>query len=615
MLEQNQPVREGESQLAKNDPPLPSPDFIKIEKSLAEIGFFSPSAKRIRNVKEKIVPAKATINGKKVPVLVHIFPSAKYGLPTTADQDKYFAFQKIVIDIKQQDGQVKMPVAFDSAELLGILGKCKDSGKNYDDVDEWLDRMQYTGISHLFLIGKGWVKERDPNKTQNKIFDRSISAGALLDDGTTTDKHLVWLSEWQLKNILDNHLLPIEFETYKKLKRPIAKALVPLLQIWLYASREDGTFEILYKNFCQILCIEQYKHYSDIVRKLSPALNELKTYSYISDWKIEEAAEGSYKLILWHGDKFKEDQEKRLAQKQKKEKPKLKAGESDQPAATDEPTTEIEAILSEMAKREIDESRARKFLLSATPERRATIRRQLEYLDFQTSHKTKSDIPNKGGYYFQCLKNDISVPESFEDSNQHTDRLAKEKLQKLAEEQRAALMQAAYEKQYEQAKEMLSQMPEEQKSMLKEQATKSLKDRFKSSWANLKPETKESAVKKEMLAILCYRIPLEVSNGMMSYTGQAAEQGTGERPEAPIRSDQLVTSPAQVLEDAIKPATEGQALEQDPQAQTPAPTLTSSLATDPDSRDQAMTDHTAASLTKTEPTSTIDPNLINFTNP
>ena len=49
-----------------------------------------------------------------------------------------------------------------------------------------------------------------------------------MPDGTIADANYVWLSEWQLENINQNFLLPIDLFTYRQLKNHIAKALVPL---------------------------------------------------------------------------------------------------------------------------------------------------------------------------------------------------------------------------------------------------------------------------------------------------------------------------------------------------------------------------------------------------
>ena len=115
---------------------LCSQDFIYIEKNLAALGFFTPSSKRIRGSKKKTILFSKEINGKRVEVRAHILPSAEFGLPVTADQDKYLALMKIISDSRKQLAEVKNPVGFTSAELLRILGLRVKAGKNYEEVQE-----------------------------------------------------------------------------------------------------------------------------------------------------------------------------------------------------------------------------------------------------------------------------------------------------------------------------------------------------------------------------------------------------------------------------------------------------------------------------------------------
>src|SRR5215472_10736370 len=78
------------------DPAIRSADFIKIEKNLASLGFFTPSSKRIKGARKKTITFTKVIDGKRVEARANILPSAEYGLPITADQDKYLALQKII---------------------------------------------------------------------------------------------------------------------------------------------------------------------------------------------------------------------------------------------------------------------------------------------------------------------------------------------------------------------------------------------------------------------------------------------------------------------------------------------------------------------------------------
>jgi hypothetical protein len=109
--------------------------------------------------------------------------------------------------------------------------------------------MTLTGICSegiVYFAGrKVWVSDTF------HVFDRFVSVGNPLPDGSLADKHYVWLSDWQLENINNNHLLPFDFEAYKQLRNHIAKILVPLLQMWLFASRESGCFEKRYGDLCQ----------------------------------------------------------------------------------------------------------------------------------------------------------------------------------------------------------------------------------------------------------------------------------------------------------------------------------------------------------------------------
>ena len=294
---------------------ISSQDFIAVEKNLASLGFFTPSSKKLPVAKKKTITFTKMIEGKKVEVRAVILPSAEYGLPTTADQDKYFALQKILTDLRQRGLEICNPFGFSSAELLRLLGKRITTGKNYDDIAEWLQRMTLTGIRSE---GTVYFAGRKVYATDTfHVIDRAVYFGSELPDGTIADRNYVWFSEWQLENIKHNHILPIDFDAYKQLKNHIAKALVPLLQIWLYATREDGSFEKRYEELCQVLNIHLYQQISRIKEQLAPSLDELKEHGYIAEWKIEKTSDKkAYKIIFAHGEKFHRDRRKRLGYKE-----------------------------------------------------------------------------------------------------------------------------------------------------------------------------------------------------------------------------------------------------------------------------------------------------------
>ena len=143
--------------------------------------------------------------------------------------------------------------------MLTVLG-IKDAGNNYQDIHDWLQRMTLTGISSKGVVylakRKAWASDTF------HVFDRVVALGMQMPDGTVADRNYVWLSDWQLENINGNYLLPVDFDAYRKLRNHIAKVLVPLLQLWLYASRAEGRFEKKYGDLCEILNITCHKHTS-----------------------------------------------------------------------------------------------------------------------------------------------------------------------------------------------------------------------------------------------------------------------------------------------------------------------------------------------------------------
>lgn len=429
------PTRQTSKALAK-------PDFIKLEKNLVSLGFFTPSSRRIKNEKAKTITFTRFVEGNRVEAKVTIVPASLFGLPVTADQDKYFAFQKIVTEMHLQEGRVTNPIGFSSSELLQLLNQ-GDAGKNYQDVSEWLDLMTATTIiseGAVYLAGK-----KVHAKDRFHIFNRAVSVGKEIEPGVIADKNYVWLSDWQLENINNNYLLPTDFDTYTRLKNHIAKALVPLLQIWLFASRDEGRFEKRYSEICQILAIREYRHLSEIKRNFSPSLDELKSYGYISGWKIEKMSDRkSYKVIFFHGDKFQGGRNPKLARPDSRTLVELPLSEEtrdlppEQGSAPDAHTI----LLRELVHRGIAESTARRLLTNVAEGQQ--ILDQLEWGDHLLQSSPSGHFRNPPGFYLYLLKENVTVPEDFETSRKRAQR-EEARAQRAHEEQRRLELEAAYE--------------------------------------------------------------------------------------------------------------------------------------------------------------------------
>jgi hypothetical protein len=410
-------------------------DFIKIEKNLISLGFFTPSSKRIKSVKVKSIRLTQTSpNGDKLEATATIVPAAIYGLPITSDQDKWFALQRIINVIKQDEGVVHNPITFTSSELIKLLGQ-GDAGKNYQEVSEWLDLMSNTGIiseGAVYLAGRrNWARDRF------RVFDRAVSMGKQLDDGSIADRNYVWLSGWQLENINYNYLLPIDYEAYSRLRNHIAKALAPLLQVWLYATKDKGHFEKRYEELCQILSVRQYQHLSKIKEKLGPSLDELQNAGYLSAWRVEKTRDRkAHKIVFYHGQKFHLDRQKRKQHKQELQSTAAPRRLRQSEQGTDEP------LIIELKARGVSASQAMKLLPTLADDQHVVD--QLEWGDQLIAQAPPGKFYNPSGLYIHLIKENVIPPPTFESSRKRDLRLQIQHDQQH-EQQEQARLQLAYE--------------------------------------------------------------------------------------------------------------------------------------------------------------------------
>src|SRR3954453_9191322 len=100
-------------------------EFIRIEKNLTTLGFFTPTQGRGKMInRPKILRVRRELpGGKVVEAEATIIPSVEHGLPTSPDQDKYLAFQQIVQERRKSNGGfVHNPIPFTSYELCARVG-------------------------------------------------------------------------------------------------------------------------------------------------------------------------------------------------------------------------------------------------------------------------------------------------------------------------------------------------------------------------------------------------------------------------------------------------------------------------------------------------------------
>jgi hypothetical protein len=133
-------------------------EILRVEKNLNTIGVFTPRTNRPKENTKTIKTVDNLPDGTRVQASAKIISSPEYGLPITSDQDKFYAFTRILELYRMRYGKIENPIGFKSAELLRILGR-KPTGAAYQEVDAWLGRMSATLIESNDIVILGGPQE------------------------------------------------------------------------------------------------------------------------------------------------------------------------------------------------------------------------------------------------------------------------------------------------------------------------------------------------------------------------------------------------------------------------------------------------------------------------
>lgn len=368
-------------------------EIVRVEKSLNSLGFFTPAQRR--NSRSRVIEYPARdVAGRRVQAKAVIIPSPDHGLPTTADRDKYMAFMKLVTERKRKSGLVSNPVRFSGYELLQILGFC-DSGTNYEELNDWLERMTATTIKSEYVVFL--AKHKEYAKDIFHVFDRVVLHGQMLPDGSRAEQFEVYLSHWQLENLNANYVLPLDIGAYLQLRKDISKSLFGHLHSWFYASR-GAIVERRYKELCSLLDIRPWTYVSKIRQVLGPSLDELKQIEYVADWDISRTAdETDFKLVLSAGQRLLETIRPRLAN-----------GAS----AINDPI--VNTWVAALIDRGVREAAARQLVMNVPDNQ--PVMDQIEWGDEILRTAPKGKFFNPPGLYVYVVRENILPPADFETS-------------------------------------------------------------------------------------------------------------------------------------------------------------------------------------------------------
>lgn len=294
------------------------PEYVPAELNLETIGFFSAGYKR----RYPTEPHEAKVVNLGTQRQIRIVPST-YGYPNSEDLDLYRAFLKICDEhamlaedreagALERRPRLKLPICFSTKRLLQYAGY-KKNAQILRRVQDWIKRGVITGI-------EGGIYEAKTRRIKEGVtvtlFGKAYLRGELMADGTVADTNYVWPAEWFCSNYFLRYYRPVDLAFHRRLERPIAKTLYPILETGWYAA-DGGAYAKSYLDLCALLYIPCHKQLSLAKQQLDPSHEELRREGFLAVWEYTLDAHGKWNGVMrwWPGPKWFYEQNARRGQR------------------------------------------------------------------------------------------------------------------------------------------------------------------------------------------------------------------------------------------------------------------------------------------------------------
>jgi len=294
------------------------PEYVPAELNLETVGFFSAGYKR-RYPKE---PHEAKIVNLGATRQIRIVPST-YGYPNSEDLDLYRAFLKICDEhatlVKDEDTKshgykphLKLPICFSTKKLLQYAGYQKNA-QILRRVQEWIKRGVITGIEGGLYEAKTRRMKEGATFT---LFGKAYLRGEVMADGSVADTNYVWPAEWFCSNYFLRYYRPVDLAFHRRLDRPIAKTLYPILETGWYAA-SGNVYAKSYLDLCALMFTINHKQLSLAKQQLDPSHEELRREGFLAAWEYTLDQRGKWNGVIrwWPGPKWFQDQNSRRIQR------------------------------------------------------------------------------------------------------------------------------------------------------------------------------------------------------------------------------------------------------------------------------------------------------------
>ena len=209
--------------------------------------------------------------------------------------------------------RLRLPICFSTKKLLQYAGY-KKNAQILRRVQEWIKRGVITGIEGGLYEAK---TRRIKEGATFTLFGKAYLRGETMPDGTVADTNYVWPAEWFCSNYFLRYYRPVDLAFHRRLDRPIAKTLYPVLEIGWYAA-SGKVYAKSYRDLCTLLFILCHKQLLLAKQQLDPSHEELRREGFLAAWEYTLNQQGKWNGVIrwWPGPKWFSDQNSRRMQRE-----------------------------------------------------------------------------------------------------------------------------------------------------------------------------------------------------------------------------------------------------------------------------------------------------------
>ena len=298
-------MKKPEEDLIKTNNEINLPKIINTEVNLLIFPFFilERKSKKLETEYRDIVKR----GNKKIEIIWNVSANTKYGYPGLFDREVHKVIEQIISEILKKEGGIKNPIPFSVYDLCNRMEITTSGGKNYRKVKEALERIRMTGIK-----SEGAFYHKGQKEWISKVFglyDSIIFRGGQLEDGSITEKNLLYLGNIYLQSLNSFNIKPLDYTYWRSLESKIASRLYEILGIKFYGVRnkKEGFIRYKYSTLCQLLPVTPHSYISSAKRQLNPGNNELIDTGFISRYEWSENGNNDWLIYYWPGERAKEE--------------------------------------------------------------------------------------------------------------------------------------------------------------------------------------------------------------------------------------------------------------------------------------------------------------------